>query len=258
MDTLLLVMFEQLKELDANGKERIQKARSIVEDMQSFTGKRRTTGVKSKVSDAMLSANIPEAVFLQRLLDCTDYADAKTRMKEIFLADHVYESPKGADAFIRYMYYRALSEIAFGGKTASLSVHFIKLLPTQLREDFLIEDDVRPEESEIEETEPEEIAFPHQELHRKKALRAKERLEASIEGLDSHELRRHLRDVQNGDIAVALLGIEEGYANKVLENLSKRLASMIVEDMRFMGELKESEITESMDRMVVCMEAPAG
>ena len=52
--------------------------------------------------------------------------------------------------------------------------------------------------------------------------------------LDDRAIQRVLRDVDNGDLAVALKGANEEVQNAIFNNLSKRLAVMIREDMEFM------------------------
>ena len=58
-----------------------------------------------------------------------------------------------------------------------------------------------------------------------------------------------LRDVENANLGVALKGCHPEMAKIVLENLSKRLRAMILEDMDFMGPLREADIMEAMDSM---------
>ena len=49
--------------------------------------------------------------------------------------------------------------------------------------------------------------------------------------LDDRAIQRVLRDVDNGDLATALKGSNEEVQNAIFNNLSKRLAAMIKEDM---------------------------
>ena len=53
--------------------------------------------------------------------------------------------------------------------------------------------------------------------------------------LDDRSIQRVLREVDNNDLAIALKGSNEDVQNAIFNNLSKRLAVMIKEDMDFMG-----------------------
>ena len=53
--------------------------------------------------------------------------------------------------------------------------------------------------------------------------------------LDDRAIQRVLRDVDNSDLAIALKGANEQVQNAIFNNLSKRLAAMIKEDMEFHG-----------------------
>ena len=55
-----------------------------------------------------------------------------------------------------------------------------------------------------------------------------------ILSLDDRAIQRVLRDVDNSDLALALKGATEEVQNVILNNLSKRLAVMIKEDMEYM------------------------
>lgn len=53
--------------------------------------------------------------------------------------------------------------------------------------------------------------------------------------LDDRTVQRVLRDVENSDLSIALKSANEDVKNLIFNNLSKRLATMIQEDMEFMG-----------------------
>lgn len=54
-----------------------------------------------------------------------------------------------------------------------------------------------------------------------------------ILSLDDRSVQRVLREVDNNELAIALKGSNEEVQNLIFSNLSKRLASMIKEDMEF-------------------------
>ena len=68
--------------------------------------------------------------------------------------------------------------------------------------------------------------------------------------LDSKSIQRVLRDVENSDLGIALKGANEQVQNVIFENLSKRLAAMIKEDMEFMGPVRMKDVEEAQQKIV--------
>ena len=68
--------------------------------------------------------------------------------------------------------------------------------------------------------------------------------------LDDRAIQRVLRDVDNNDLALALKGSNEQVQNAIFNNLSKRLATMIREDMEFMGPVRMKDVEEAQQKIV--------
>ena len=68
--------------------------------------------------------------------------------------------------------------------------------------------------------------------------------------LDDRAIQRVLRDVDNNDLAIALKGSGEQVQNAIFNNLSKRLAAMIKEDMEFMGPVRMKDVEEAQQKIV--------
>ncbi len=68
--------------------------------------------------------------------------------------------------------------------------------------------------------------------------------------LDDRAIQRVLRDVDNQDLAIALKGANEEVQNAIFNNLSKRLAVMIKEDMEFMGPVRMKDVEEAQQKIV--------
>ncbi len=68
--------------------------------------------------------------------------------------------------------------------------------------------------------------------------------------LDDRAIQRVLRDVDNNDLAIALKGANEEVQNAIFNNLSKRLALMIREDMEFMGPVRMKDVEEAQQKIV--------
>ena len=71
-----------------------------------------------------------------------------------------------------------------------------------------------------------------------------------ILSLDDKSIQRVLRDVDNNDLAVALKNANEEVQNVIFNNLSKRLAAMIKEDMEFMGPVRLKDVEEAQQKIV--------
>lgn len=68
--------------------------------------------------------------------------------------------------------------------------------------------------------------------------------------LDDRAIQRVLRDVDNNDLAIALKGSNEQVQTVIFNNLSKRLAAMIKEDMEFMGPVRMKDVEEAQQKIV--------
>lgn len=71
-----------------------------------------------------------------------------------------------------------------------------------------------------------------------------------ILSLDDRSIQRVLREVDNNELAVALKGSNEEVQNVIFNNLSKRLAAMIKEDMEYMGPVRLKDVEEAQQRIV--------
>lgn len=69
--------------------------------------------------------------------------------------------------------------------------------------------------------------------------------------LDNRAIQTVLReDIDQRDIAIALKGASEELQNILLNNMSKRMAAMIKEDMEFMGPIRRAEVEEAQQKIV--------
>jgi flagellar motor switch protein FliG len=71
-----------------------------------------------------------------------------------------------------------------------------------------------------------------------------------ILSLDDKSIQRVLREVDNNELAVALKGAVEEVQNVIFNNMSKRLAAMIREDMEYMGPVRLKDVEEAQQRIV--------
>lgn len=71
-----------------------------------------------------------------------------------------------------------------------------------------------------------------------------------ITKLDDRATQKWLRYVDQQVLAKALKGAEKEIQNKVFKNMSKRAASLLKEDMEFMGPVRVAVINEARDRII--------
>ena len=71
-----------------------------------------------------------------------------------------------------------------------------------------------------------------------------------IRSMDDKSIQRVLREVDNNDLAIALKGSNEEVQELIFNNLSKRLATMIREDMEFMGPVRLKDVEEAQQKIV--------
>lgn len=71
-----------------------------------------------------------------------------------------------------------------------------------------------------------------------------------ILSLDDRSIQRVLREIDNNELAVALKASNEEVKNVIFNNLSKRLATMIKEDMDFMGPVRMKDVEDAQQKIV--------
>lgn len=71
-----------------------------------------------------------------------------------------------------------------------------------------------------------------------------------ILALDDKSIQRVLREVDNNDLGIALKGSGEEVQNVIFNNLSKRLATMIKEEMDYMGPIRLKDVEEAQQKIV--------
>lgn len=68
--------------------------------------------------------------------------------------------------------------------------------------------------------------------------------------LDNRAIQTVLRDVDNNELAIALKNANEDVQNCIFNNLSSRLATMIKEDMEYMGPVRLKDVEEAQQKIV--------
>jgi flagellar motor switch protein FliG len=68
--------------------------------------------------------------------------------------------------------------------------------------------------------------------------------------LDNRSIQTVLREVDNNELAIALKNANDDVQKLIFDNLSSRLASMIKEDMEFMGPVKLKDVEDAQQKIV--------
>ncbi len=68
--------------------------------------------------------------------------------------------------------------------------------------------------------------------------------------LDDRAIQRVLRDVENNDLTMAMKSTKDEVKEAIFNNMSKRLAVMIKEDMDFMGPVRMKDVEEAQQKIV--------
>ncbi len=68
--------------------------------------------------------------------------------------------------------------------------------------------------------------------------------------LDNKSIQRVLREVDNHQLAIALKGAGEAVKGVIMSNISQRLATMIQEDLEYMGPKRMKEIEDAQQKIV--------
>lgn len=68
--------------------------------------------------------------------------------------------------------------------------------------------------------------------------------------LDDRAIQKCLREVDNATLAKALKGGEYTVINKITRNMSKRAATMLLEDMEYMGPVRKKDIFEAQEEFI--------
>lgn len=68
--------------------------------------------------------------------------------------------------------------------------------------------------------------------------------------IDDRSIQKWLREVSNEELAKALKGSSEEVRDKIFRNMSRRAATMLQEDMEYMGPVRKSDVLESQKKMI--------
>lgn len=68
--------------------------------------------------------------------------------------------------------------------------------------------------------------------------------------LDDRSIQKVLKEVDNRELALALKAVSEELKSKILSNMSKRAADIVLEELKFMGPVRLREVEESQQKII--------
>lgn len=68
--------------------------------------------------------------------------------------------------------------------------------------------------------------------------------------LDNRSIQRFLREVDNNQLALSMKGASEAVKKAIFNNISKRMADMVKEEMDYMGPVKLKDVEEAQQKVV--------
>ena len=71
--------------------------------------------------------------------------------------------------------------------------------------------------------------------------------------LDDRAIQKVLREVDTQELSRALKSVDTEVQDKIFKNMSKRAASMLREDMEYMGPVRKSDILESQKKVMAIL-----
>jgi hypothetical protein len=71
-----------------------------------------------------------------------------------------------------------------------------------------------------------------------------------LSSLNDYAIQRVMREVDSNELAKALKSADKNILRAVLGNMSKRAAKMLIEDMEYMGPVRDKDIQEARDKVV--------
>ncbi len=75
-----------------------------------------------------------------------------------------------------------------------------------------------------------------------------------IERLDDRAIQKILREVETQELALALKNAADEVQDKIFRNMSKRAASMLKEDMEYMGPVRLSDVAEAQSKILAILD----
>ena len=240
-------------------RDAIEKLQSSIEDERRLlidTATDMLTLSKSVRRDGLLS--MEEAVqdwdsgFGKQLVHLIVDGTGPDRLLE--LASNIYwtENPQGVQAMVDYFYLRGMLFIQAGEQEYLMTETFRTLIPKKWQQEYV--EEIESIEKSAKMRHQEEIAGKFVDidpvLHNADTIENVRALEEKIEAFSDRAIQRLVRDVDNHYLADCVYVVNQQIRQKVLSNVAKRLAYVIMEEIVNAGDRNEETVNESILKVV--------
>ncbi len=162
---------------------------------------------------------------------------------EIGTKEYWRENPGGVESMVWYMYLRGMYGIQTGENSVVLQTVFKTLMPLQCRSSW--QERVEAEKEKEEADVISRFAALSPVFENRELIEKLHELEQEMKAFDDWRLQRIPRQVDNHELALCLYGLNGETREKILSNLSRRVACMIREDTIYLGDVEERDVLKS-------------
>lgn len=244
--------------------EQMEKVINAVKNVLTFLKLARKEGLLylEEVCES-LDKETEEKYFVELLMLVVDGINPSL-ISDYALSRYFAANLSGYEGIIYLIYYKGVLMIETGEQPAMVEKIVESMLPENVRKLYM--EKKREETEKLKKSEQEDLLYKIDVVCSKnpEADEKEHTLlsEASLvfENKSDQIIQRILREVDNNDLAVAMKGLSGNACRRIFDNLSNRLAAIIVDDIESMESVKKSDINESVIKImnVVLKLAKAG
>lgn len=170
------------------------------------------------------------------------------------LASNLYwiEDPQGIQAMIDYLYLRGMLLIRAGEQEYLMKETFRTLIPKKWREEYVLKIECIERNAEIlrQKEISEEFSKIYSVFQDAHTIENVHLLEKEIESLSDRDLQRVVRDVDHQHLAACVYAVNTEMREKILNNVSKRLTYVIMEEVVSDEDRNEEIINENVMKVI--------
>lgn len=244
--------------------EQMEKVINAVKNVLEFHAIARKEGLLSLEEECKsLDKEIEEKYFAELLILVVDGTDS-ILVREYALSRYFAANFIGHEGILYLIYFKGALMIQAGEHPVVVEQILEAMLPENVRKLYI--EKKREEFERFKETEQEDLQKKIDSICSKNCeADEKEHIllsEASIifENRTDQVIQRILREVDCNELTVAMKGLSGNACRKIFDNLSKRIAAMIAEDIETMGPVRMKDVDDSVIKIlnVVLKLAKAG
>lgn len=167
---------------------------------------------------------------------------------EIAANEYWTNEPKGIQAMITYFYLRGFLHIQSGGTNQLLEKLLLSLIPSPWHTEYQKRLKTKKEQSGISYQKEllEKFTYLHPTFQDTHTLELISVLEKQVHTLPNPSIQRILREIEHQDLSLCVYALNEESRKKILNNLSNRIANLIIENIIYFRSVNEKDVAESL------------